>query len=226
MTLWTVAQATMWAGLLPLAACAVYWIWRWTPPANAVLLSVGFAVSFIADLIGKTLAEQQINTRFLSFLWPPVMLALWWAIVAVRESVRWTGVITILLGGMLSFIQGPLEGLEIVVRCLGSIAIILLVWKTVGFERYRVSMLVMALGMIVFAIPLKAVPTSHPVYLYVWGGFQAVRLVALLLMAWAILAPRTLEVIDGRGTVAQARREGRSLDRPLRGHRRPPLAQA
>ena len=215
-----------WIGLLPLLACGVYWIRHVTPPANAVLLSLGFAVSFLADLTGKTLAAEGVNTWFLSFIWPPVQLAWWWAVIAQRDSVRWTGSLAILLAGLLSLLQGPLMALELVVRCLGALAVILLAWKSVGIERYRPAILVTGVAMIVFALPLRFTPVDHWLWLVMWGGFQAMRLVALLLMAWAILSPKPLEVVDGRGALAQARGEGRSVDRLVRRAGRSPLAQA
>jgi len=219
-------DAAMWMGLIPLAACGVVWLWRWFVPPNAVLLSLGFAVSFLADLTGKALAEQHVNSWFLSFLWPPIQLAIWWAVIAQRDRVRWAGVLGILAAGALSMIQGPLTGLELVVRGLGAIIVTILAFKTVGFERYRLAILVTGSAMLVFGIPMKVVPNTLPVWLWVWGGFQAMRLVALLLMARAILFPRTLEVIDGGGLATQARGAGRASHGSTRRAVRPPLAQA
>lgn len=191
-----------WASLLPLAFCAIQYLRQRDPEPNAWLLSAAFAVSFLADQVGARLQAHHVNNWWVAFVYTPLQFSLFAAIVTRRFPVQVMGVFLLMVVGILSLIRGPVTEPETMVHVIGGLLVGWLAFDSRPMEKYRTALLVYGLATAPFLIGLAVIPWSSGWWLPMWGGFQAMRLLALAFMVRALWTAPTLrlEVTDGPRT--------------------------
>lgn len=207
----------MCVAMAPFLACGIQ-AWRHRCVPDAVLLSVGFAVSFVADYTGLILAEQHRANWWVSYVYMPIQLIIWTFVIAQNRAVRWRTIVTIFVVGIFSAIQGPLDELEIAVSICGSGFVFWILHNTNALQRFKLPLSIM-LASSVFFIPITKLRTSSDLWYVFYFMYQGVRLTALCLMVRALFLPH-LETPDGPGPEGDARKSIR-LDRSVGLHHNP-----
>lgn len=167
------------------------------------LICFALFVSFVADVFGMVLAQEQRNTWFLGRLYLPLQFGvLLLAIAPDRITRLWSllGFVAITGAAFASDWTRP----DAVIQTTGCLFVGWWAYRNPTLGRYESPMLLYTWGRVPFVILMAwetVVPLTHPLWLWVWGTNQLVRAVVL---AWCVglllRLPRRfpLEVIRGR----------------------------
>lgn len=208
-----VQVAATYAPLVLVLACLAV-EWKRTVSPEAWLIVAGFFVSFIADTVGYSLAAMGRNTWWLTYVYVPLQFGIWITALTRSRAVRWVGVLGLLAIAGSSLLRGPLTVPETVVQVGAGLGVAWLAWGIPA--PYRPALLLYCLGAVPFLVGMAVLPMQHPGWLWVWVGYQSVRLLAVGFMVRALLPRPHLEVVDGRGHASSGRGERRLARRPRR----------
>jgi hypothetical protein len=189
-------EMAQWGGLLPLVAVAWLSLRRPVEPV-AVLLGAVFALSVAADLASDGLMDRGVPNLWLTYVLAPVQFGL---LLAVVMPPRYRRIVWGFFGLLVaaSFARATFDAPETFVHVLGGAFVALAAWTQPGFERYRTGVMLYCAATIPALLAMGFFAPGWSVeWLAAWGVYQAVRVSALVCVAWSILAfPRTrLEVV-------------------------------
>jgi hypothetical protein len=197
------------AGLLPLAAVA--WLsLRRSVESAAIILGAAFALSYALDMTGEALADAGTPNLWLTYVLAPVQFGL---LLAVVMPPRYRRIVWGFFGLLVaaSLLRATFDAPETFVHVLGGAFVALAAWTQPAFARYRVGVALYCAVPIPALLAMGFFPPQSVPWLAAWGLYQAVRVSALVVVAWSILAvPRTrLEVVrNDRPRTADAGERG------------------
>jgi hypothetical protein len=182
------AEMGHYAGALPLLVCVLVALARKEdPPPAAWLLSAAFFVSYVADTIAAPLGARHLNTWWLGYLYAPLQMGLFAMVVAQHRAVRSVTVTALLLMALVSALRGTLAAPETMVQVVGALAIAWLAWGSDALGRYRAPVLLYCVAGAPLLLLMGVIDINARAWLYVWAGYQVVRVVALGWMTWALV---------------------------------------
>lgn len=179
------------AAALPLLACLTR-----KPGREAWLIAAAFAVSLAMDVVAWLVAAQAHGNAWVGYLGYPVQFAL--LVLAVAKDppaigIGLGGVILLAMGssavplGITASGQALVIPQEVMLRGLAGLGIAGLAWENPAFDRFRGPVMLYTLTCLPFVIGMALLPRTLPAWLWVWAGYQAVRLTALLWTTAAVL---------------------------------------
>jgi hypothetical protein len=202
-------------GLVPLAAVVWEILRGRKPDPDAILLVCAFAISAITGWMDWQLRANGHETLWLTYVVIPVQFAVIMSVVQPREHQR----IVWLFYGLLvavSWAGADQQSIEMGVHVVAGAWIALVAYRQPAVAPYRAALVLYCGATIPFLLALGfQAPRLTAGWIMTWTGYQTVRLIALTLMAYAVVAePRTrMEVVtdeprDHRaaGRVRRARR--------------------
>jgi hypothetical protein len=204
--MWSLAVAAA----LPLLACLLM---RRNTERAAWLIAAAFAVSLAMDLALYAFRSPAQGNAWVGYLGYPLQFGLFVVAVAKDAPARWIGLMAVLfmaVGSSAVVTAMTLAGKGIVpqelfLRILGGIGIAGLVHENAFLRRYAGPIVLYVVGCLPFVLAMVAIPRIEPVWLWVWGGYQAVRLAALLWMASTVLEGH-LSIVPGLSHARQVHR--------------------
>lgn len=185
------------AGVLPLAVCGIAFLARRPVAPAALLLSVGFALSFVADTFGYLWWRSGRETVWISYILVPVQMTVFLlALGRLRyERVIAAGFVLLLAT---SWAVSDFRSQEAVASIQAGALICVLVFRNEIVRRWRGPVLLYCGGAIPFLLVMgSSPPAENPAWVPAWAGYQLVRITALVWMAWLIFRearPKQLEV--------------------------------
>lgn len=198
------------APVLPMAVCLLLMLRKREPSPDAVLITCAFFISFIADQMGAFMAEQGMTNRWLFYVYGPIQFGLL-AHVLAPSGLKRRAVGIVLLMAVISAVSGVSDA-ETLVSIAAGLMITMLV-ATVPLGRFKAPIVVYCAGAIPFLLMMEASPpATHGPWIVGWFGYQAVRVVALLWLSYALMRQPGLEVSDGLGNGEAAAGDWRPFD--------------
>lgn len=181
--------AGYYAAAVPLAVCV--WLGFRTkdrdPSRDAWLLSLGFFISFMADTIAHPLAQAGLNTWWLSYVYAPVQFALFVAVVAQHRTLRSIVLVGVVLLAIQSVWRDTLHSPETFVRVTGGVLVCFLLWGVQTLRCYRAPLWIYCGLTFPLLLAMGNLPTTDPRWLWIWAGYQLLRVTALALMTWTLV---------------------------------------
>ena len=181
------------AAALPLVACFA----RRRPGQEAWLISAAFAVSLLIEVVSYLVRQSGGHgNAWVGYVGYPVQFAL--LVLAVAKDppaigIGLGGVILLAMGssavplGITASGQALVIPQEVMLRGLAGLGIAGLAWENPAFDRFRGPVMLYTLTCLPFVIGMALLPRTLPAWLWVWAGYQAVRLTALLWTTAAVL---------------------------------------
>jgi hypothetical protein len=185
------------AGALPLAVCGGAWFRKRPVAPAALLLSVGFALSAIADTWGLFLALSGRENLWITYILVPVQMAVF---LLALGKLPWERVVVLvyLLVVALSFTVGDFRNHEVVASVQLGALVSLIAFQNDTVRRWREPIVIYCAATIPFLLVMGAAsPAANPAWVGAWAGYQGVRIVGLVWMSWLIFRaarPKQLEV--------------------------------
>lgn len=165
----------------------------WTKDRVRVLIVLSLLVSVIAD----SAVDMGVDTWLVTYIYPVFQLGLVAYALIPSKVFRNLFMAGILTASVLSFMQGPLDSPEVVVRVSGALLLTAIVWKQrqLGYMR---SAIVVYFGIgSIFRAMFPLFMTDVTSFLVVWYGYQTSRLAGVgYLLASVFQRPR-LKVVPG-----------------------------
>jgi cell division protein FtsB len=161
------------AGLLPLVACALAVLSGKTPSTGAVLLSVAFAVSFVADSLSKLLLMANLPNLWPSYIGGPLQFALLLLAVTSRQSRIVAGFFLLLVA--VSILRGPFSTPETAVQIVAGAWVALVAWRSPRVIDYRDPIILYCAGTLPFLLILGMHEPAPGLWLRAWAAYQGVR---------------------------------------------------
>jgi hypothetical protein len=189
-----------------LVACALAVLSGKTPSTGAVLLSVAFAVSFVADSLSKLLLMANLPNLWPSYIGGPLQFALLLLAVTSRQSRIVAGFFMLLVA--VSILRGPFSTPETAVQIVAGAWVALVAWRSPRVIDYRDPIILYCAGTIPFLLILGMHEPAPGLWMRAWAAYQGVRVMALAFMAVLLLraARPRLEVLSGRDDVGSGGR--------------------
>lgn len=207
----TVLTVVQWSLVAFAASPAILWaLRRQRHPSQPVdwlggMLGAVMLISVVADLGMRWLTKfGASNNWWVEYAYVPLQYALMFWAIAERRTLRWSGVVVILVLGLFVAVKGPLTKPETITQGVGGLLIGALALLSPQLDRYRGPIAVYFGLRAVLMIPLWVTWSIPPTS--TWGEWymvnHAIRALALGWMAWVIVQtprPVTLEVIRADG---------------------------
>jgi hypothetical protein len=182
-----------------LVACALAVLSGKTPSTGAVLLSVGFAVSFVTDSLSMVLLRAGLPNLWPSYIGTPIQFALLIHVVGPGPYPRALAAFLVLLA-VVTISRGQFSTPETVVHSMNGAWVALVAWRSPRVIDYRDPIILYCAGTIPFLLILGMHEPAPGLWMRAWAAYQGVRVMALAFMAVLLLraARPRLEVLSGR----------------------------
>lgn len=154
------------------------------------LLAAACAVSFVQDVWANQLLGSGANNWWLLYLFAPLQLALFAAVVMRQPVPRVAIIASIVALAGLSAHRGPLDRPETLLGVGYGGLLAVFAWWTEELHENRVPVALYLGGTLPGLIAIELIPVTHPAWIWGWLLYQVPRVVALLWLSTTLVRPR------------------------------------